>query len=72
MTIQDRAKLRRQRIVTGRSHSHEEAEMWDLRYWQSLSCEQRLDAYMAIRMDVEKVNAARKKDSTASKTILVK
>jgi len=72
MTTKDRAKLRRQRIVTGRSHSYEEAEMWDLRYWQSLSCEQRLDAYMAIRIDVEKANAARKKNSTASETILVK
>ena len=62
MTPEERANERRQRMVMGRSHSYKEAELWDLKYWQSLSPEARLEAYMAIRQDVEKVNAAREQD----------
>lgn len=72
MTIEDRAKQRRQRIVMGRTDSFEEAELWDLKFWQSLTPEDRLEAYMAIRADVEKVNAARKKDTAAQEASSVK
>ncbi len=68
MTLEERAKRRRQRIVAARSTSFEEAEKWDLKYWQSLSPEERLEAFMAIREDVEKVHAARERDADTART----
>ena len=59
MTLNERARERRKRIVTGRSRSYDEAELWDLKYWQSLTPAERLEAYMAIRRDVEVVQSSR-------------
>lgn len=55
--ITERSALRKQRIVSTRSHNHQEAEKWDLDFWQKQSPEERLSALVAIRKDVEMVMA---------------
>jgi len=59
MGIKQRATLRRAKMVGHRAASFEEAEAWDLDFWQSQSPEQRLSAFVAIRRDVDKVMRAR-------------
>lgn len=46
-------------MVGHRATSHEDAERWDLEFWQSLTPEERLSALVAIRRDVELVEAGR-------------
>jgi hypothetical protein len=46
-------------MVANRAVSFEEAEAWDLDFWQSQSPEQRLSAFVAIRRDVDKVMEGR-------------
>lgn len=60
-TLAERSKLRRMRIVTHRSHGFDEADQWDLDYWQKQSPEDRLSALAAIHRDVAKVQAAKGK-----------
>ena len=62
MSIEERARQRRMRIESNRTTSFEEAELWDLEYWQSVTPEERLNAYMAIRRDVETVQRAKARD----------
>jgi len=57
--ILERARERRARMETHKASSFAEADAWDLSYWQKRTPEQRLEAYMALREDVEKVVAAR-------------
>ncbi len=59
MDLDERARQRRNRIVAHRATSFADAEAWDLEFWQSLSPEERLSALVAIRRDVELVEAAR-------------
>ncbi len=40
--------------------SHADAEAWDLEFWQTQSPEDRLSALVAIRRDVDTVEAGRK------------
>jgi hypothetical protein len=61
MNIEKRSQERKKRIVAHVSHSFDEAERWDLEYWQSLPPASRLSALVAIRRDVEKVNNSKKK-----------
>ena len=67
MNIEKRAKERKKRIVAHVSHSFEEADRWDLEYWQSLSPASRLSALVAIRRDIEKV----KKLKTVGANIII-
>ena len=60
MSIEERSRERRKRIVAHLSRSFEEAERWDLEYWQGLPPASRLSALVAIRRDIAKVEAARK------------
>ena len=60
MTLEERSAERRKRIVANVAHSFEEAEDWDLWFWQNWTPEERLSALMAIRRDIEKVKAARR------------
>ena len=46
-------------MVAHRAVSFEDAEAWDLDFWQSMTPEERLSAFVAIRRDVEVVEAAR-------------
>ncbi|MFB3903231.1 MAG: hypothetical protein ACE15E_07245 [Acidobacteriota bacterium] len=55
MTLAERTESRKKRIVAHRAHSFDEAEQWDLEFWQRHSPEQRLSALVAIRRDVQKV-----------------
>ena len=60
MGIKERAAERRKRIVGHVAHSHEEAEEWDLEFWQSQSPQERLSALVAIHRDIEKVKRRRR------------
>ena len=59
-TFEERAAERRKRIVVHVAHSHEEAEDWDLEFWQSQTPLERLSALVAIHRDVEMVRVARR------------
>ena len=59
MGFKERAAERRKRIVAHRAANFEEAEAWDLDFWQSQTPEQRLSALVAIHRDVELVQQAR-------------
>ncbi|MDD2239232.1 MAG: hypothetical protein PHI93_01050 [Kiritimatiellae bacterium] len=54
-----RARERRARMVTHRACNFDDAENWDLTFWQSKTPQERLSALIAIRNDVEKVQQAR-------------
>jgi len=56
----ERAQKRRLRIVAHRAANFEDAERWDLAYWQSQTPQERLSALVAIRADVEKAEQARR------------
>ena len=59
MSLEDRSRERRKHIVAHRAASFEEAEAWDLEFWQRRTPEERLSALVAIRRDVELVQAGR-------------
>jgi hypothetical protein len=59
MSIEERSAERRKRMVAHVASSFEDAERWDLEYWQSKTPEERLSALVAIRRDVEMVQAGR-------------
>lgn len=59
MTLEERSRERRKRMVAHVATSFEAAEAWDLDFWQSRTPEERLSALVAIRRDVEVVVAAR-------------
>lgn len=46
-------------METHRARSFADAEAWDLDYWQRRTPEERLSALVAIRREVELVEAAR-------------
>ena len=56
----ERSEARRRRMVAHRAVDHDDAERWDLEFWQSLTPQERLSALVAIRRDVEKVRAGRR------------
>jgi len=60
MGLKERARERRKRIVAHVAHSHEEAEAWDLAYWQSLTSRQRMVALEALKQDAEKIKRGRR------------
>ncbi len=53
-------------MVAHRATSFEDAEAWDLDFWQSVTPEERLSALVAIRRDVEAVEAGRDDRSAES------
>lgn len=59
MSLEERSRERRKRMVTNVAKSFEDAEAWDLDFWQKRTPEERLSALVAIRRDVEVVEAAR-------------
>jgi len=58
-TLEERSRSRRERLVAHRALSYADAEAWDLDFWQSQTPEARLSALVAIRREVELVEAAR-------------
>ena len=59
MSFEERSEERRKRLVAHRARSFADAERWDLDFWQSVTPEERLSALVAIRRDVELVEAGR-------------
>ncbi len=57
--LEQRSAERRARAVTHRALSHADAEAWDLEFWQQQSPEARLSALVAIRRDIELIQASR-------------
>ena len=64
MGLKERSRERRKRIVGNVAKNHEEADQWDLEFWQSLSPQERLAALEAIKRDVEKVRRGRPRKKT--------
>jgi hypothetical protein len=60
--IKKRAEIRKKNISAHVSNSFQEAEDWDLQFWQSQTPQQRLSALVAIRNDIRKVNPERLKE----------
>jgi len=60
MGFKEHAEERRKRIVAHVAHSHEEAEQWDLDFWQRQTPQERLSALVAIHEDIEKVKGRRR------------
>ena len=46
-------------MVVHRAKSHEDAERWDLEYWQSKTPAERLAALAAIHRDIAKAGGTR-------------
>jgi hypothetical protein len=63
----ERAARRRERLVANRATSFDEAEAWDLEFWQSRTPEERLSAFVHLRRDVQKALAARRDDEGAER-----
>jgi hypothetical protein len=59
MTMEERSRERRERMVVHRATGFDDAAAWDLEFWQSQSPAERLSALVAIRRDVELVDVAR-------------
>ena len=59
MSLEERSRERRKRMAAHRAASFEDADRWDLDFWQSVTPEERLSALVAIRRDVELVEAER-------------
>jgi len=57
--LQERSRKRRKIMETHRTTSQDDAEEWDLDYWQRRTPEERLSALVAIHRDVALVEAAR-------------
>lgn len=65
MDVEERSIKGRKRIVANRAANFEEAEKWDLDFWQAQTPEQRLSALVAIHRDVEMVYRRNKPDEKA-------
>jgi hypothetical protein len=66
-TLEERSAERRKRIVANRAFSHDEAESWDLDFWQRVGPEARLSALVAIREDVDLAVEARTSNRSGRK-----
>ena len=60
--LEQRSRTRRDRIVAHRATSFDDAEAWDLDFWQSQTPEERLSALVAIRREVDLVEEARRRE----------
>ena len=60
MGIKERSELRKKRIVAHRARSFDDAESWDLQFWQNQSPQIRLSALISIRKDIQKVKGIKK------------
>lgn len=63
MTRRERSIRRRSRIVVHRAADFDDAEAWDLEFWQQKSPEERLSALVALHRDAEKAVRARSSES---------
>jgi len=59
MTLAERSKIRKMKMVGHRAHGFEEADQWDLEFWQQRTPDERLSALVAIHRDIANVNMGR-------------
>jgi hypothetical protein len=59
LSLEERSRERRKRMVAHVASTFEAAEAWDLDFWQGMTPEARLSALVAIRRDVDVVEASR-------------
>lgn len=59
MSLEERARERRKRMQVHRARNFEDAERWDLEYWQARTPAERLAALVALRRDLEKIRPER-------------
>ena len=59
MGIKERARRRREKIEVNVAASHEEAEQWDLEFWQRRTPQERPAALAAIYEDIRKIKRSR-------------
>ena len=57
--LESRSKRRRLELEAHTARSPEDAESWDLDYWQRRTSDERLSALVAIHREVALVEAAR-------------
>jgi len=62
--LEERSRKRREAMETNRARSTDDAEAWDLDYWQRRTPEERLSALVAIYRDVAMVEAAKGEGTT--------
>ena len=62
MGIKERSEERLKCMVAHRAANFEEAEQWDLDFWQKQTPQQRLSALVAIRKDISKVKRGETRD----------
>ena len=55
MSFEKRSRARRKRIVVHRAASFEDADRWDLEFWQRQTPQERLSALVAIRRDIARI-----------------
>jgi len=60
MGLKERSAARRKRIVGHIAKNFEDAEQWDLEFWQSQTPEMRLSALVAMHGDLVKVRGRNK------------
>jgi len=58
--MKERARKRRARMVGHRAVSFQDADEWDLDFWQKAGAEARLSALVALRNEVEVIDVAKK------------
>jgi hypothetical protein len=58
MNFEERSRARRKMIETHRAASFDDAEAWDLEFWQRRTPEERLSALVAMHREVEAVRAS--------------
>lgn len=60
MGIKERSAERRKRLVGHIARNHEEAEHWDLEFWQKQGPQARLAALEAILEDIRRIKRGRR------------
>jgi hypothetical protein len=66
VSLEERSRERRRRLVAHSAANFDDAETWDLEFWQERTPEERLSALVAIRRDVELVEASRTLESSGN------
>ena len=59
MGLKERSQRRRREMVVHRADGFQDAEDWDLAFWQQQTPQDRLSALVAIHRDVAKVHRKR-------------
>ncbi len=62
MNIQQRTKLRKRNIIAHKATDFDDAERWDLEFWQKQTPQMRLSALVAIINDINAINPNKLKD----------